>query len=314
MSLGALPAQLSEAYTQSIGSNGISSAPDLDRLPDPLQHAQRVNMQTAHSLPLQQPPETEDPIQRLMSEMEMKASYAPAIRRLLPHDIALIIDDSGSMAMQADYDNPLATRWFEVRRCVEMILRVVEAMGKTVDVYFLNRGVFRGVGCFRDIAAQFAPSPRGMTNTVAALAALWRDRRVRNVEHIPVVIHIFTDGHPTNDGDAEDMPAFAAWLRHRQHITTTFIAILLCTNEEEVCASYRALEYRVRGRYGWCGPTQGIEGVDVTEDFRNEKQAVLARRGPRYPFSLGDYVAKCLVGAIDPQVHAIDLPNGVSMY
>lgn len=244
----------------------------------------------------------------------MKASYAPAVRNLIPHDIALVIDDSGSMAMQADFDNPLATRWFEVRQSVEMILRVVQAMGKTVDVYFLNRGVFRDVGCFSDIAAQFAQNPRGMTNTIAALSQLWRDRHARGVEHVPLVVHIFTDGHPTNDQGVEDMPSFAAWLRHRQHLHSTFIAILLCTNEEEVCASYRALEYRVRGRYGWNSATRGIEGVDVTEDFRNEKQAVLACRGPRYPFSFGDYVVKCLVGAIDPQVHAIDLPLGMSIY
>lgn len=244
----------------------------------------------------------------------MRPSYFPALHSLLPHDVALIIDDSGSMAMQADFENPLATRWFEVRRSVEVILRVAGAMEKAVDVYFLNRGVFRDIRQFSDIAAQFVQAPRGMTNTLAAFGELWRDRRSRGLEHRPLVVHLFTDGHPTNDDGHEDVQSFASWLRHRPNLHTTYIAILLCTNEEDVCATYRAMEYRVRGRYGWSAATRGIEGVDVTEDFRNEKQAVLARRGPRYAFSFGDYVVKCLVGAIDPQVHAIDLPAGVSMY
>jgi hypothetical protein len=33
---------------------------------------------------------------------------------------------------------------------------------------------------------------------------------------------------------------------------------------------YRPFEYRVRGVNGWLGSTQGITGVDVTEDYRGE--------------------------------------------
>ncbi|CAF5033034.1 unnamed protein product, partial [Rotaria sp. Silwood1] len=32
-------------------------------------------------------------------------------------------------------------------------------------------------------------------------------------------------------------------------------------------------------------------------------------RGPNYPFSIGDYVVKALVGAIDPEIDVLDDPN-----
>jgi GrpB-like predicted nucleotidyltransferase (UPF0157 family) len=246
--------------------------------------------------------------------MEIKPIYAPALRALAPYDVAMIVDDSGSMTMQADVENPLMTRWFEVRRSVEMILRVTQAMNKTVDVYFINRGAFRNISAFSDIAPQFIMPPRGMTNTLATLGKLWHDRREHRSDGRPLVVHLFTDGHPTNEHGNEDMNSFVMWLRNREHLHSTFFSILLCTGEDDVCNAYRALEYRVRGCLGWNGATRGIAGVDVTEDFRGERQAVLARRGPRYNFSFGDYIVKCLVGAIDPQVHAIDLPSGVSPY
>ncbi len=41
------------------------------------------------------------------------------------------------------------------------------------------------------------------------------------------------------------------------------------------------------------GGTQGIRGVDMTEDYRGELRDVRdAQNNPNYPFSRGDYVAK----------------------
>jgi len=74
------------------------------------------------------------------------------------------------------------------------------------------------------------------------------------------------------------------------------------------------MEYRVKGQWGWTGATTGIPGVDVTEDYRGEKRDVQALRGTRFAFSFGDYVAKCLVGVIDPAIHVIDMPGGTSIY
>ena len=37
-------------------------------------------------------------------------------------------------------------------------------------------------------------------------------------------------------------------------------------------------------------------------------------KGPYYSFSFGDYIAKALVGVIDPLVHTIDMPGGVRVF
>jgi hypothetical protein len=244
----------------------------------------------------------------------MKPQYLPSLHSLLAYDVALVCDDSGSMALPADADNPNLSRWAELKQAVQIILRVTAAMGKIVDVYFINRGVFRGITCWSDIAPQFARPPGGMTNTIAVLQRLWQDREQGGVLQRPLVVHLFTDGHPTNSYGNEDMFSFAQWLRCRSCIQNTFFAILLCTDDEEVCNMYRPLEYRVQGRFGWTGSTCGIQGVDVTEDYRGEKRDILSLRGPRYSFTFGDFIAKCLVGVIDPQVHMVDLPAGSSLY
>jgi hypothetical protein len=253
-------------------------------------------------------------LQQICSEFEMKPQYLPSLHALLNYDVALLCDDSGSMSLQADDDNPNLTRWAELKQAVNIILRVTAAMGKTVDVYFINRGVFRGVQTWNDVAPQFIRPPGGLTNTVRTLQQMWSDRANAGILQRPFVCHLFTDGHPTNNQGNEDINGFAMWMRNRQCIANTYFAILLCTDAEEVCNMYRPLEYRVSGRFGWSGPTCGIQGVDVTEDYRGERRDILQLRGQRYSFTFGDYIAKCLVGVIDPVVHMIDLPQGASMY
>ena len=240
--------------------------------------------------------------------------YLPSLRRLIDYDVIIVCDDSGSMAMQADDDDPNLTRWAELKQSVRILLGITEAMGKAVDVYFINRGAFRQVRSWNQIANQFNPPPAGFTDTVSVLNRAWYDRSQSGLAERPVVVHIFTDGHPTDAYGNENLQSFAYWLRMRQNLQRSFFAILLCTDNEEVCNAYRPLEYRVQGQYGWIGATCGIPGVDVTEDYRGERRDVLALRGPSYSFTFGDYIVKCLVGVIDPQIHIIDMPPGSSIY
>ena len=70
----------------------------------------------------------------------------------------------------------------------------------------------------------------------------------------------------------------------------------------------------MQGQFGWRGPTTGIKGVDMSEDFRGETRDVQRIRGRGFRFTFGDYIVKCMVGAYDPSIHAIDLPQGMSIY
>ena len=56
---------------------------------------------------------------------------------------------------------------------------------------------------------------------------------------------------------------------------------------------------------GW---DQTMNNVDVTDDFHTEREQVRRYRGETYPFTLGDYIVKALVGAINSEMDAIDEP------
>jgi hypothetical protein len=245
---------------------------------------------------------------------EIKPAYIPLLRRLVDYDVVVICDDSGSMSGPADPEDPSLSRWAELKQNMAILLRATAVFGLPIDVYFINRGVFRGITSYDQLRDAFSRPPSGGTNTVRVMQQIWADRCIGGGLPRPLIVHLFTDGHPTDDNFNEDINGFAYWLRRRPNMEQTFFSILLCTDDEEVCALYRPLEYRVAGRFGWAGATQGIQGVDVTEDYRGELRDIRALRGQNFRFSMGDYIVKCLVGAIDPSVHAIDLPAGASIY
>ena len=59
----------------------------------------------------------------------------------------------------------------------------------------------------------------------------------------PLLVHVFTDGHPTNDQGCEDIYSFGNMLKNRPNIYRTFVSIILCTDDEEIERPYRQLEY-----------------------------------------------------------------------
>lgn len=108
---------------------------------------------------------------------------------------------------------------------------------------------------------------------------------------------------------------FENWLRSRPLMDCSKIGVILATDDEDVDAMYRRLEYRVRGVGGWTGPETGIKGIDMTEDYRGELRDIrLCQNNSRYPFSFGDYIVKTMIGVVDPSIHSIDLPSGMSIY
>ena len=129
------------------------------------------------------------------------------------------------------------------------------------------------------------------------------------MSHTPHIVHFFTDST-----SSDNVASLKDWFVRRSYIQNTFFAIILCTDEDEIKNAYRPWEHRVRGQFGWVGATCGIPGVDVTEDFRAEKRDVLTLRGWNYSFTFGDFIAKALVGVVDPSVHIVGLPAGTYIY
>eukprot|EP01103_Thecamoeba_quadrilineata_P007950 TRINITY_DN1775_c0_g3_i1.p1 TRINITY_DN1775_c0_g3~~TRINITY_DN1775_c0_g3_i1.p1 ORF type:complete len:284 (-),score=17.57 TRINITY_DN1775_c0_g3_i1:124-975(-) len=261
------------------------------------------------------PSNIDERLREFQGRREINEKFMPALYSLGNYDIVYICDDSGSMSLIADDDAPQnGTRWFELKQSVQIVLEAHEAVGLPTDIYFLNRGTFRNVQRFSDVERAFSAPPSGSTNIVKILRQVFSDRVSSDYLERPLIIHIFTDGHPTNDMYREDISGLMDWLRFRPNINNTFISFILCTDDEAIESSYRPMEYRVRGQLGWTGPTQGIPGVDVTEDYRGELRDVRRLRGNQYYFSYGDYIVKCLLGCVNAELHMIDLPNGISIY
>ena len=223
---------------------------------------------------------------------EINPQYMPLLRQVEKYRSILILDDSGSMQEPADPDVSNTSRWEELKQSTKIVIEAHAVVGSPCDLYFINRGCYRGVTSWSQVDHLFVPPPRGGTNIVKML------REIQNYEvgadmGKPIIFHLFTDGHPTNDSGTEDLAGLHDWIKNRTFKAKTLFSIVLCTDDEEIERMYRRLERSA--------------GVDVSEDFRGESRDVKRMRGARYRFSKGDYIVKIMVGAFDKTIHQIDL-------
>ena len=66
----------------------------------------------------------------------------------------------------------------------------------------------------------------------------------------------------------------------------------------------------IKNRYQNNGYLNGLDRemprLDVLDDYKSEFAEVKRSKGPQFPFSFGDYVAKCFLGSIDPDMDRFD--------
>ena len=230
---------------------------------------------------------------------EINRKYLPALMKLQLYNTILIIDDSGSMADIADRDTTsMVTRWQEAIKSTQIIIEAHQALGLACHVFFLNRGFMLNVTSFDQLGQLFAAPPAGGTNTVGVLKLV--EQQYVNIDMgKTLIIHLLTDGHPTNAQGYEDTPNLINALMNRQFKSKTLFSIILCTDDEAIEDVYRRIEN-----------VKDIN-VDVTADYRGELREVREMRGRSYRFTYGDYIIKTLVGAYDKSVHQIDMqPQG----
>jgi len=234
------------------------------------------------------------------AKYEINPKYLPCLARIPMYESVLICDDSGSMREVADKDtmSPV-TRWEELKQIVQIVVEAHVAFKTKCHLYFINRGYARDVSSWDQVKGLFVELPGGGTNLLPVLELV----KQHNVgpDFNPPVLHIFTDGHPTDYHGNENITAVQNWFSVEQFNKRAFYSIVLCTDDEIVERDYRKLERYVR-------KNEKI-GIDVTMDYRGEMLDVQETRGKSFRFTFGDYVAKVLCGAIDPTVHNIDLPQ-----
>ena len=232
---------------------------------------------------------------------EINPRYRKFFDQIPRKTTVIIADDSGSMADFADKDNTASntTRWDELRTALRIMIDAHAAYGTAVHVYTINQGYVLNVMAFEQVAHLFDHAPAGSTNMIRVLGAVAKNHMNEDMGR-DLVIHILTDGHPTDDRGYENMSELYNWIISRQYKNKTFISVALCCDDRDVEALYRRLE---------TGKNADLR-VDVSMDYRGELVEIHRTHGFRYEFSYGSYIAKLLIGVFDPEIHRIDLPTG----
>ncbi|KAJ3298187.1 hypothetical protein HDU79_000075 [Rhizoclosmatium sp. JEL0117] len=239
----------------------------------------------------------------LVGRHEISHLMAKKLRRLEAYDIVVIADDSGSMntpvtANLASAFAPAPTRWDELKATVSTVTDIAATLDSDgIDVFFLNREPVRNVtGPSAALDAAFAPRPGGYTPITRVLREVLAEKwlSVNQADRKKLLILIATDGQPTTDSGQLDHQALKHVLMYeRGGPGQVPVAFLVCTDDDD------EIEYLNE----W---DNSIRDLDVIDDYHTERKQILGIQGKGFPFSRGDWVCKMLLGAIDPEIDALD--------
>ena len=226
---------------------------------------------------------------------EIKPSMAARLKALRNYEIVIVCDDSGSMS--TGIEGPERTRWDRLRNIVQLVLEIgVIFDSNGVDIYFLNQDPILNVKDPAQVIDIFSNGPSGYTPLAATLQEVFQLSPSRRGHDKQLLVFIATDGAPTDENGNEEIAPLEHIMREVRRAETTFVSFLICTDDREKVGYLNLWD-------------QTMVNVDVTDDFINERERVRRYRGDSYPFSMGDYVVKALIGAIDPQINAINEPS-----
>lgn len=158
--------------------------------------------------------------------------------------------------------------------------------------FFLNRPAVRGVKRLNQINDLFTEPPGGYTPLVSVLNDVFQLRAAHPGYDKKLLLFMVTDGAHTDDDGNENTDELEDLMRKRRNLQTTFVKVLLCTNDR-VSVAYLD---------GW---DRTMEHFDITRDFEEER-ALILRNGIVTQFTFGDYVVKALVGAIITEIDYLD--------
>ncbi|KAL0228110.1 hypothetical protein RCL1_004253 [Eukaryota sp. TZLM3-RCL] len=243
-----------------------------------------------------------DRFRRLVAQYEISETMAMYLRQLEHFDTVLICDDSGSMSTPIQPHNsssPPTTRWAELKSQVAMITDLVTCFDDDgIDLYFLNRPGRGGITQASDLNGFFCNPPAGVTPLADALNRVIQDKAA--VLNSPerqkkLLIIIFTDGIATDKRGHVDMKSFERALKSRPDCV--FTTIVICTDDDDVVNIYNRLD-------------RTVKNLDVVDDYVSERNEIRRAQGSNYSFTLGDYVVKCLMGSIVPELDTLDQSSG----
>jgi hypothetical protein len=235
---------------------------------------------------------------------EVKAVYLPYLKKITDYDVAVVCSDAKWMNRKNPGSKSDRTPWEELKVQLEMTIDAHAALNQSLDVYFINRGHtadgrggpgYKGIRSYAEISKALQEPPSGGDDIKAVLRQLFVER---SPDDRPLIVHILSDGYLQGNKVSAVMEVLAA----RPAIDRSFISFIMCS--DAACDKFKPYE---------CGSgySYAIRGVDFSYDYQGELQECRVNSGNRkFNLTRGDYVIKCLLGCICPEIHAINMPPG----
>jgi hypothetical protein len=223
----------------------------------------------------------------IFQKHEISPQMAQKLQILQSYKIAFIFDDSGSM----NTIDSQSSRWDELLQFANTSIEIASVFNpQGCDVYFLNRPVIRNVRNTNQLAHYFRDRPQGVTPLSRTIHQCISES-MQTLNGKQLLLIIATDGEPTDPMGTPNIPEFKQILYTRpQNVFTTIVA---CTNDLNSIGYLNGLD-------------REIPRLDVVDDYKSEFAEVKRVKGPQFPFSFGDYVAKCFIGSVDPDIDRFD--------
>ena len=230
-----------------------------------------------------------DRLNNLENEFEMGIKYREKLPILSDFEIVLLVDDSGSMNTPLE-NSVHATRWDELKEVIHITIKISTIFDENgIDIYFLNRNNIFGITDFKQMHNILMPKPYGRTPLTKKVAEIFD--RYHNCEK-PILLVIATDGVPTNDYGNIDIENFKNIINNKNH-SKFYVSFLACSDRDEDIKYLNILDKKV-------------PNVDTLDDYLSEKKEVLSVQGINFNYSLGDHVARLLLGPICPEMDSLD--------
>ncbi|CAF0865944.1 unnamed protein product [Rotaria sordida] len=237
-------------------------------------------------------PAINDRLRAITGRYEINDTLAQRLNILQQFEIVLLCDDSGSM--NTPVDGTTGTRWDELRSIVQIVMEIGTVFDSNgVDVHFLNRPSMPNVTDSRQVIESFSQRPGGLTPLTQALRRIFQSAASKPGSDKRLLVFVATDGAPTDPNGNVDIQSLENLMRNERQANTTYVTFLACTDDESSVAYLSQWD-------------RTMMNVDVVDDYKTEREEVRRIRGNNYPFSFGDYVAKALLGAVDPQMDLLD--------
>ena len=238
-------------------------------------------------------------LKQISEQYEINQEHISNLYKLQNFEIVCIIDDSGSMnngitPNNINFSQP-PTRWDELKSKIGIVVDIASCFDPDgIDVYFLNKSPLKNINKSEQLfnSAQFTSPPSGGTPLTKCFNTVLNDKREISKERNLLII-IATDGEPTDSNGYGDIKGFKKALTSRNPIDNIFVTFMVCTEDDD------AIEYLNK----W---DNYMKNIDVVDDYYTEKAQILKSQGKNFSFTMGDYIAKLMLGSVNSYYDNLD--------